>query len=336
MKIIFRKMFGIILVGLVTTALLSPVIAQHNSNYSQPISLSNQVPEWEKGTIWTYAVDEIDIEFSDDTYFDLTVSVHGMISEIPVIVEAVTEESYTLSFESKLQGEVSVETTIQSIPIKGLVKNGLIMNPHLQGSVIIRKSDLAIEEITLQFSGCFVARFSKPLVLPALRVPLKIEVSTQFSNPPSVIDFPIEIGNIWGITETTLSVNGKIESICLRPINFIHHLARFLNLIPSEFMETSDLLNDILPDLDIGQILMLLQNTNTFDIPETSSVFLCTSYEPVNVPAGVFASYKIQLPVNSTTLYYSPEIGNIVCIEGNIQQFLPYVENISMELISIQ
>ena len=325
--------FGIIC--LFIGAGIVPHILGSNSIHARNTEMTDDVPEWEKGTVWTYSIDDIVIEISDDLYPGLTLNVQGSISDLPLRVEDVTSDTYELSFNAKIQGEVSVETSIHDITFKGVVKSGWLLKPTISGLAIVRKSDLALEQLTLQFSGSFLARFSKPIVLPALRVPVKISLSTEFSTPCSVIDFPLSVGKAWGISETVITLDGEIQSIWLRPLNFIHKIARLLNLIPEEFMDISDMINDLLPVIDIGDALEILRGSNSIEIPETPPLFYCASYETINVPAGSYDAYKIVFPMDTGYYCYAPEAKNIVKIEGNVQQLIPYIENISMELLSI-
>ncbi len=323
--------FIALFVGTVYISYAEPTLSQAQHS----INIEN-APEWQEGTIWTYQLDQINIEISEETYIDLTLSVNGGLTEIPLTVEKVTDDHYELSFDTKIEGEISVETTLNSIPLKGIIKNGLLMKPTITGMAIVQKEDLGLKEVTIQFSGCFVTRISKPLLLPAIRIPLSIEITTEFSTPCSLINFPISIDDSWGIPETTITVDGKISSIYLRPLHFIHRITRFFQLIPDEFTETSDLINDLLPEPDIGEILMILQDSNTFEITETPELVYCSCYETITVPAGSFDSYKIELPAESGFYCYSPTAKNIVSIQGNIQQFLPYIEDIKMELVSMK
>jgi len=316
-------------------ASIVPHILGSNSIHAKNTEMNDDVPEWEKGTVWTYSIEDIVIEISDDLYPGLTLNAHGSISDLPLRVEDVTSDTYELSFNAKIQGEVSVEASVPDITFKGVVKSGWLLKPTISGLAIVRKSDLALEKLTLQFSGSFLAKFSKPIVLPALRIPVTISLSTEFSTPCSVIDFPLSVENFWGIPETVITVDGKIQSIWLRPLNIIHKIARLLNLIPEEFMDISNIINDLLPVIDIGDALEILKGSNSIEIPETPTLFYCESYETINVPAGSYDAYKIIFPMDMGYYCYAPEAKNIVKIEGNVQQLIPYIENISMELLSI-
>ena len=325
----------LVIICLFIGAGIVPHILGSNSIHAKNTEMNDDVPEWEKGTVWTYSIEDIVIEISDDLYPGLTLNAHGSISDLPIRVEDVTSDTYELSFNAKIQGEVSVEASVPDITFKGVVKNGWLLKPTISGLAIVRKSDLALEKLTLQFSGSFLAKFSKPIVLPALRIPVTISLSTEFSTPCSVIDFPLSVENFWGIPETVITVDGKIQSIWLRPLNIIHKIARLLNLIPEEFMDISNIINDLLPVIDIGDTLEILKGSNSIEIPETPTLFYCESYETINVPAGSYDAYKIIFPMDMGYYCYAPEAKNIVKIEGNVQQLIPYIENISMELLSI-
>ena len=325
----------LVIICLFIGAGIVPHILGSNSIHAKNTEMNDDVPEWEKGTVWTYSIEDIVIEISDDLYPGLTLNAHGSISDLPIRVEDVTSDTYELSFNAKIQGEVSVEASVPDITFKGVVKSGWLLKPTISGLAIVRKSDLALEKLTLQFSGSFLAKFSKPIVLPALRIPVTISLSTEFSTPCSVIDFPLSVENFWGIPETVITVDGKIQSIWLRPLNIIHKIARLLNLIPEEFMDISNIINDLLPVIDIGDTLEILKGSNSIEIPETPTFFYCESYETINVPAGSYDAYKIIFPMDMGYYCYAPEAKNIVKIEGNVQQLIPYIENISMELLSI-
>ena len=61
-------------------------------------------------------------------------------------------------------------------------------------------------------------------------------------------------------------------------------------------------------------------------------VFQTSELTTVNVEAGTFQAYNILLAQGLGKIYYSPERGNIVKIFGPISDFIPIVEDLSMEL----
>lgn len=297
-------------------------------------TLFDDMPEWKQGTIWTYAIDKIHIEFTDDFYPGLSINVDGSMANLPLKVEEVTSETYELSFKTKINGFVAVKATLQDFSIEGKCKTGWLYKPTIQGEAIVRKNDLALEKLNIQFSGCFVTRLSKPFPLLALRTPIRISISTECVPPFSLIDFPILEEKQWNLTQTSITVDGNIRSFWFKPLNFAHRLARLFSLIPEEFMNLSDIINDFLPVVDIGTFLKTLLGTNNVGLPDTS--FYCSSYDTISVSAGNYDVYNISCFDGLIYYYYAPEIGNFAKLSGNLEYLIPFIDTIDMELISVK
>jgi hypothetical protein len=150
---------------------------------------------------------------------------------------------------------------------------------------------------------------------------------------------------VWGLPAVNVSIAGTIESIWLNIFNFINQKIRLWNLIGpiSRFLEVdeqavqdaSDMIDDILPIIDIKYVLNeYLGVDNVLPLPEIPFVFYCNNTVEITVPAGTFEAYEIVVAGGLGTMYYSPEVKNIIKMEGNFDDALPFLNGIDVELIN--
>jgi hypothetical protein len=51
------------------------------------------------------------------------------------------------------------------------------------------------------------------------------------------------------------------------------------------------------------------------------------------VDAGSYSAYNIWLLKGVGMFYYAPDVQNLVKIEGNVQDFIPLIDQISLDLV---
>jgi len=90
----------------------------------------------------------------------------------------------------------------------------------------------------------------------------------------------------------------------------------------------------LLPVINIEEALTVLGPGNIISLPMIPGAFFCMNTEPVSVPAGTFDAYNISILNGTARCFYAPAVGNILKLSGNIQDLIPFVTNINMELKS--
>jgi hypothetical protein len=90
----------------------------------------------------------------------------------------------------------------------------------------------------------------------------------------------------------------------------------------------------LLPVVDIKDALTTLGPGNVLPMPMIAGAFFCNNTEPISVPAGIYNAYNITIVGGMARCFYAPTVGNIVKLTGNIQNLIPYITNINMELLS--
>jgi len=327
---LFRKgmVFGIIclfmgvsILPVMEASTTENICFKNSLNTVDDISLDDDVPTWEKGTTWTYKLEEIIIDIEDEDNFPgVIIHVYGKIDNLPLKVAEVSDNSYKVTFDTRINGNCYVDVNQGEISIK---VEGELIRTKLKGDITFRKSDLGIEKVNIQISGTLTAKISKPISLPALRFSANMEVNAEMSVPYAILDFPLNTEKSWGFPPTSISLDGTIKSPYLRLFNVMHGLARIFNLIPDELKEISDITTELLPVIDIGKTLELLGVPNPLDVPEIPPIFSCSNQETIDVGAGTFDAYNISVIGGLGNMYYAPEVGT-------------FIDNINAELIKVE
>jgi hypothetical protein len=306
----------------------------NNSISNNPVNdgyttLSADPPVWAKGTVWNYDLTDINIDI--DQGYGLVFHLYIGTANIPFEVVSDSGSSYQVSFKTKISGNVYVEADYGGLSVK---LQGNLVRTKLKGEITYRKSDLGISSISMQLSGKVALSISKPIRLPAIRAFVTLNLDIGFSNPYTLLSFPMETNMTWGLPATGISIDGSLKSPWLRVVNIAHGTARFMGLIPDEYKEYSDLIAQMLPVIDFSDTLTLFEIPNPVDIPELPVVFYCSGTENITVQAGSFNAYNISL-MGVANMYYAPDVGRVIKISGNIEDFIPYLKNINMELVKI-
>ena len=158
-------------------------------------------------------------------------------------------------------------------------------------------------------------------ILP-LRVPAEIELNIDFDNPLKSLDFPLSVGNIWGNLYNIVTIDGQISS---KWLNFISFIDNIFKILPPE-------ISDLFPIINISDLIELTGGDNSFEIPGSDVSFECVNQEVITVPAGTFNAYKIQIYGDKGTLYYAPDAGMVIKADLNLQEYLPFLSDITFSL----
>lgn len=333
------KIIGILVsIMLMTTFLTVAMNDEHMdlSNVTQNKmainSFEDPVPDWKVGQKWIYKIKDINLDIEENK----SIHVHLEVEEFPLEVMDNTSE-YDVKFNAKIKGGYSVfiEEGNDTIDVEGQ-----LIGTAINGNIYYSKENLGITKIDYVLSGILTVQFNElpedwniPNLLMAIPIPATISTTLDFGSPYTLFDFPMNASKYWGLPANNFTVNGEVRSIWLVILNIINDIANAFNypLLPEE-------LAALLPAIDIKEALETRGIGNTFEIPEVPALFACFSMDNVTVPAGTYNSYNISVaPINLThalgRIYYSPDLGNIVKITGELGDLLPFLTNLEMELI---
>jgi hypothetical protein len=328
-KTIVGVLIGLMLMtSFLTAAYPVDLPSNQRSDGVDTVLFDDDVPVWEIGDSWTYKIDDINVDVEEDNQ---SIHIHLEIEELPLTVVDDAGDSYTLDFEAEVSGTFDFGFDLGDGPI---VITAVLESTPVTGDVTIAKSNLGIKAVNAYMVGRLLVNIIEqpyielPFSLPEIPVPGEIDVAVDFSNPFALLDFPLNTSKVWNLAYTNCSVDGSIQSIWFKIINFINIIADLLSieLLPPE-------LSDLLPVLDIGDLLVLIYGTNVFEIPEVPFAFACSSMDNITVEAGTYSAYNISIVGGLAQCYYAPEVGNVAKLYGDFTELLPYIQELNMELV---
>lgn len=344
-----RKIFGIIVCILLMTSYIT--IAENIDKTSATSSfkkISNasvdNVPIWDIGDSWSYKVENMAIDFEQGGQY-----IHLILetNKLQLKVNEVRTETYIVEINADVSGSGNIYVDLGDGPVNITLK---LKDTTLIGTVVFNKTDLGIKQLNPILSGrVIVDVIEQPYVevnLPPIPIRVTMNITLDdLSNPISIINFPLEIGNIWGINSTNISIDGTIKSPWLYLMYFVNNLARRhwnLTMIianqagvdEATAQKISDMLLDILPIINISYVLQkYLEIGNVFDTPEIPTILLCNSFEEINVQGKPYNAYNISVIGGLGNIYYAPSAGNIVKISGHFKDIIPFISDLNIELM---
>ncbi len=302
-------------------------------------SASENAPIWEIGDEWIYRLNNIDFVFSEIEGRDVNIQFSAGDISLSVVDE--TSETYICEISTD-DIDVSLDIFFDwFIEGKDPIDLELVFSDAiLTGEIIFEKDTLGIKTVDVKLTIVFDST-ELPIELPDFitnlvkTIPVDINLNLEFDESLPIIDFPIETGKQWGIPATMVTINGNVDSIWLKIANIVN---RILKLVGMDFIPES--LAKYLPSIDIAEILEDFGMSNEIEIPEVEEVLRKSPFEAaqqtsVTVGAGSFSAYNVLFVQGLGEGYYSPEAKNLVKITGYINDFIPIVENIDMELVSM-
>jgi hypothetical protein len=329
------KLIGVLICVMLMTTLLTvakPPEKIENTSPTETMSSAYDadVPVWEVGDKWTYKIDNISINYYQESQ---TINLYLAIAELPLTVIDTAGDYYTLAFQTNMSGQGKVYTDQGDGPVNISITFTSIA---LSGNVIIEKSTLGVKEISASFEKQkFLVDIidqpyiELPLWLRHISTKITMDITTNYDTPITMLTFPLNAGIFWNSTATNFSINGKIQCFWFKLLNFLNNLAKLFDkeFLPSEIAA-------LLPIIDIKDALTTLGPGNVFQIPAIPNAFFCLNTENIIVPAGTYEAYNITLIGGLAQCYYAPTAGNVVKITGNFEDILPNVKNFNMELLS--
>ena len=329
------KLIGILICLMLMTTFLtvakpSEKIESKSSTETMSTAYDANVPVWEIGDQWIYKIDNISINNQTESK---TINLFLKIAELPLTVISTIGDFYTLTFTTNVSGQGKIYSDQGDGPVNISIT---FTNISLSGNVIIEKSTLGIKEISVAFSKeKFLVDiidqpfFKLPRILQKISAKITMNMTTTFDTPFSLLTFPLSTLLVWNSTATNFTINGKIQCLWLNLINFLNKMAK---LAGNEFLDPD--VAALLPVLDIKEALTTLGNGNVFQTPAISDAFFCLNTENITVPAGLYYAYNITLIGGLAQCFYAPTAGNVIKINGNLEEIIPYLKGINMELLS--
>jgi len=328
------KLIGIfICIMLMTTFFAVAKPPQKIESNSSPETMSTvynvDVPVWEIGDQWTYQIDDISYVVEQE---GKSINLQLSIAELPLTVISTAGDSYTLEFETTMNGQYKVGVNPSDSPVNVSL---IFSNLDISGTVLVDKSTLGIKDISAGFKR---EKFSieiqqsyipLPPFLQKFSTRITMNLGITFDPPLALLTFPLNTGTSWSLTATNITINGDIQSFYLNLINFINKIAK---LFGKEFLPPE--ISALLPIIDLEEILTTLGYGNTFPIPGIADAFSCLNTENITVPAGTYEAYNVTLFGGLAQGYYAPTAGNTVKLLGNTEVMNPSFNNINMQLIS--
>ena len=352
------KLIGIIICMLLMAPILAATQQQmtnspkKNEQQEAVTTSLEDTPIWNLGDKWAYRIDDININFENNSYDEpKKIDVHLEIDNFPLEVADTSGNFYTVQIDSTIvNGGFTIDIDLGHGPINvtGEFTQG-ISPTKIEGTILFNKTTLGIAEISALIDGRMNFRINdQPYIpefpSPKIPIPAEIDASADLSIPLTLIKFPMDNGSTWGLPERNVTLSGTMKSVWLKIVHFIYRCAKFLDeysLLPKNW---SEMINnesfsgimDLLPNVDIAAAFEYFNISNPIYVPGVGiDIFVCTGWELVSVEAGDFMAYNITI-ANVGNVYYSPQVKNIVKIDGIFEDIIPYVSDIRMELIDIE
>ena len=347
------KIIGILIcLMLMTTFLTHAQNIENNSVVDEstknaPISNYDvEAPVWELGCKWCYKINKFIIDFKDP---DLSLYADIKFDDFCLEVTDITEEYYELTFDSLCNGTFWIYFDLGNGIINISTK---LQNIDFDGTIILNKTTMGIKELHPTISGIFDVEITDQ---PYIEFPFKlhkkelvtIDLDIVFDDAHRpIVKFPFNIFDCWGLPAGNFTLDGTISSPLLDKIDKLNDIIRpiliFLNKTINgptieRLLEFSNILDDILPEIPICYVLTkyLGRENCVFNIPEVPEeppIICCLGKDLITVLAGTFDCYNITIALMAN-LYYNTTIGAIVKFVGNLQDIIPSITNIEIELI---
>ncbi|MCD6468165.1 MAG: hypothetical protein J7L32_02490 [Thermoplasmata archaeon] len=316
---------------------------QADTSDKTPFSINP--PTWNEGMRWTYKISNID--FTLDEIEGRYIDVHVKTGDFNLQVAEVTSDAYRTEFtisDADIRLNINLDLDANTTPI---VLSGNVSNANLNGNIYWDKGNLGLKEIDARLTGVLdltslpIDFSSMPKLIQKLleKIPFEFTLNLQatFNESYPLLKFPLTNDESWGLPPVEVTVDGTIESKWFKVANILNKIAGFFgkDFIPPE-------LASLLPVIRISKVLNMYNVSNQIDIPEIWDplyhdihMFKCSTQKTVTVEAGTYNSQEISMVRGIGQIFYSPEVANIVKIQGNFNDILPIVEDVSMELVNV-
>jgi hypothetical protein len=297
------------------------------------------VPVWNVGNSFTYKLENVDFVFSEVEGRDL--DIHLSSGQIKFTVDEVTEDSYIASVETE---DVDIKIDVyfdflmeEEEPIDIEFE---LEDISITGDVIFEKATLGVKTLNLklylELDPNALPIELPPIVLRFIKtIPLDITLNIDFDPAFKIIEFPVFVGKPYPLYETNISISGTVESKYLRLLKIVDNILSLfgLDIIPPS-------LSKYLPVINIAEFMTDMGMPSTFNIPYLEKFYRLDPFKvytqkQIAVPAGSYNNcYQVDILGGIAEMYYSADAKTLVKVTGYIGDFIPYLENINLELIS--
>ena len=343
-----NKMFGIIVCILLMTGYIT--VAENIEKTSQistskkisNVSFEDDVPVWTVDNYWNFKIEDMTVDYEKEGQY---INVKLKTNNLQLKVIDVKTDSYILDINAELTGSGYAYINLGDGPVNITIN---LKSTKLTGTIVFNKSDMGIKQLNPKLEGRIVVNvIEQPYTefsIPAIPIRATIEIFTTLATPLTIIDFPLNVSNIWGVPSANISIEGTIKSPWLYLINFLNNIAiKHWNLtlriaekleIDEETVRTiTDMLSDILPIINISYVLTeYMQIGNVFETPEIPTIFICDDIEEITVQGNSYNAYNISVIGGIGNIYYAPDAGNIIKIYGHFKDILPFISDLNIEL----
>ncbi|HMA82822.1 MAG TPA: C25 family cysteine peptidase [Candidatus Thermoplasmatota archaeon] len=304
-----------------------------------PVSLN--VPTWQIGNSWTYHLEKIDIDLAEveGRSIDFTFETGEIIFEITEdtgdeYIAKITSDNMKISLDLLFDFYMEEKDPL-------VVPETNLHNVSLQGVMNIDKSTLGINSVDISLELDIGENLEGlPIELPSfvsilkpyISIPAIVDINVDFEHPYPLLQFPLETGEFWGISESLVYVNidGSVESIWLRLVNILN---KFVQVIPPEFAK-------YLPKVDISEVLNDFGIQTEYEMElsemtqiEDSPLFEVKGKETVETNLDTFDTAAISILEGNGDMYFSESVKNVVKITSPISEYVPIFNDINLELV---
>lgn len=307
-----------------------------NSLKTDPVN----APVWEVGDTWTYKISMIDSRVNEGDF-----GMKFQTEDYEVTFEVIG--NYTDYYEVNIQSNTPSEFYVYGDFGDGIINISGNFDRITNHNIKINKADLGITEpfLSIIYDNMEITKVEQPYLnwFPYQLIPTsffngKMYLNVSLNNTFAMLSFPLFVGKIYNLLANSYTVTGLIKSDFLGLISKINEIIRSLGgpWRPGP-KKLSDLIHELLPPdnpvLRIEKLLEIANASNTFETNTTVGAFICTGIENITIPPGTYPAYNITILGGVANAYYSPDLGNIIKIIGNLNQILPFIEEIDIELI---
>ena len=307
---------------------------------SELLHIQHDVPVWEKGDYWKYAIDDIDINCNNLQNSGDEFDIHLKLDDLTLQVNEVTDTYYDLNFNTMVDGRAII--SIDSFEgFEFLIKFAELKPTQIVGNTLVRKSDLSIQEINVKLICVFKIKITENPITPLIRflflnIPLEISMNIGLNNPCAIFDFPLEPGKTWGFSSTNISIAGTMSSRWLNMIHFVNRICKLFNFgfIPTEF-------EGLLPIIDFEDALDVMGRSNFFYFDDIPPILYCSEMTNMTLPFGTTPVYNVNINLYEFmeifNMSYAPEVGNMVKLSVDAQSIFDIMEMpINMSAINME
>jgi len=302
------------------------------------------VPSWNEGQEWTFKIYDFDFSFHEVEGRDI--DIHLTAGDLNLIVEDVTGDTCSLKLAiDNVDGSFDIHFDPYTGEEPKVITFEFPQSTAIQGNIYFEKSSLAIGKVELTLDLVFDTQelldslgFELPPLLQKFipeTIPVTANLILEFDHPFTLIQFPLNSDSGWGIEQTKITIDGTIESKYFRILKIINNILGIfgIDLIPPELAK-------YLPVIDISEVLTDFEIPAEIEIPGLEQffrkpLFLVDKIQQINVGAGSFNAYDIQIVQGVGDLYYSDEAEMIVKFDLNLNDYCPILNNLELELISM-